>query len=124
MLIRSMLDVMHCEQNFAKNILKTVTRHKNTIKIRRDLQRRGIKSHLWLIPHPKKNNKMLKPAAPYVFTTEEFEIFASIIENLKTPSGLVSNMAQYIRKRKYGALISHVYHVLMHQITPLALRGL
>ena len=92
---------MHCEQSFAKNILKTVTGHKDTLKVRRDSQRRGIRSHLWFIPHPKKNGKMLKPTAPYVLTTEEFEVFASITENLKTPSGHVSNMAQYIRKRKY-----------------------
>jgi hypothetical protein len=73
---------------------------------------------------PKKNDKMLKPTAPYVLTTEEFEVFASIIENLKTPSGHVSNMAQYIRSRKFGGLKSHDYHVLMQQIMPLALRGL
>ncbi len=115
---------MHCEQNFSKNILKTVTGHKDTVKVRRDLQRRGIRPHLWLIPNPKKKGKMLKPAAPYVLTSEEFEVFSSVIENLKSPSGHVSNMAQYIRKRTFGGLKSHDYHVLMQQIMPLALRGL
>jgi hypothetical protein len=115
---------MHCEMNFAKNILKTVSGHKDTVKVRRDMQRRGIRPHLWLVPHPKKNGKMLKPAAPYVLTTEEWEVFATIIENLKTPSGHVSNMAQYIRSRNFGGLKSHDYHVLMQQIMPLALRGL
>ena len=32
-------------------------------------------------------------------------------------------MAQYIRKRIYGNIKSHDYHVLMQQIMPLALRG-
>ena len=124
LLIRYTLDVMHCEQNFAKNILKTITGHKDTIKVRRDLQRRGIRRHLWLTPHPKKNGKMLKPAAPYVLTSAEFNVFANIIDSLKTPSGHVSNMGQYIRKKKYGGLKSHDYHMLMQQIMPLALRGL
>jgi hypothetical protein len=67
---------------------------------------------------------MLKPAAPYVLTSKEFEVFAGVIENLKTLSGYVSNMAQYIRKRTFGGLKSHDYHVFMQQIMPLALRGL
>ena len=33
-------------------------------------------------------------------------------------------MAQYIRKKKFGGLKSHDYHVLMQQVMPLALRGL
>jgi hypothetical protein len=57
---------MHCEANFLKNILKTVTGDKDKVKVRRDLQRRGIRPNLWLIPHPRKNGKMLKLAAPYV----------------------------------------------------------
>ena len=93
LLIRYTLDVMHCEQNLSKNILKTITGHKDTIKVRRDLQRRGIRKHLWLTSNPRKQGKMLKPLAPYVFTTEEFDIFASTIESLKTPSGPYS---QYI----------------------------
>lgn len=113
LLIRYTLDVIHCEQNFAKIIVKTVTEHNNMVKIRRDLQRRGIKRHLWLIPHPKTNGKILKPTAPYVLTTKKFEVFSSIIENLKIPSCYISNMAQYIHKRKYRNLNSHDYYVLM-----------
>ena len=124
LLIRYTLDVMHCEQNVAKNILKTVIGLKDTVKVRRDLQRRGVSSHLWLTPHPTKNSRMLKPAAPYVLTNEEFDAFATIIESLKPPTGLVSNMAQYIRKKKFGGLKSHDYHVLMQQVMLLALRGL
>lgn len=56
---------------------------------------------------PKKTGKMLKPTTRYMLTTEEFDVFASNIESLKTPSGHLSNMAQYIRKRIYGGLKSH-----------------
>ena len=74
---------MHYEQNLSKNILKTITGHKDTVKVRRDLQRKGIRNHLWLTSNPKKKGKMLKPAAPYVLTSEEFNIFASTLNHLK-----------------------------------------
>ena len=115
---------MHCEQNLSKNILKTITGEKDTVKVRRDLQRRGIRKHQWLTSNPKKPGKMLKPTAQYVLANEEFEVFASTIESLKTPSGYISNISPYIRKKTFGGLKSHDYHVLMQQILPLALRGL
>jgi hypothetical protein len=37
---------MHCEQNFAKNILKTVTCEKDKVKMKHDLQRKGMRQHL------------------------------------------------------------------------------
>ena len=45
---------------------------------------------------------MLKPVASYGLTSDEFDVFANTIESLKLPLGLVSNMAQYIRKKKFG----------------------
>ena len=79
---------------------------------------------MWLTPHPHKSGRMLKPVAPYVLTNDEFDVFANTISSLKPPTGLVSNMAQYIRKKSFGGLKSHDYHVLMQQLMPLALRGL
>jgi hypothetical protein len=67
---------------------------------------------------------MLKPATDFVLTAVEFERFATIIENVKTPTGHVSAMAQYIRPKLFGGLKSHDYHILMQQILLLALRGL
>jgi hypothetical protein len=40
---------------------------------------------------------MLKPPASHVLISIEFYTFAIVIENLKTPLGHVSTMAQYIR---------------------------
>jgi hypothetical protein len=40
------------------------------------------------------------------------------------PSGYASNARKQIRSKKFGALKSHDYHVLMQQLLPLALRGL
>jgi hypothetical protein len=124
LLIRYTLDIMHCEMNLAKNFMKTITGMKDTVKVRRDLQRRRIRRHLWLMPHSRKTGKLVKPAAPYVLSEKEFEVFASTIERLKTPSGYSAELGKHIRKRNFRGLKSHDYHVLMQQIMPLALRGL
>jgi hypothetical protein len=57
------------------------------VKVQQDLQRRGIKPHLWLTPNLRKGGKMLNPMAPYILTTNEFNSFATTIKNLKTHSG-------------------------------------
>ena len=115
---------MHCEMNLAKNFLKTITGRKDIVKVRRDLQRRNVKKYLWLTPHPGKAEKMLKPRASYVLTEEEFQKFAKCIEDLKTPSGFSSDLGKCIRKKNFGGMKSHDYHVLMQQVMPLALCGL
>ena len=99
--------------NFDKNILKTITGKKDTVKVRRDLQRRNMRQHLWLIPNPRNLAKMLKPRAPYVMLEDEFERFARCIETLKTPNGYSSDLGKCIRKKNFGGLKSHDYHVLM-----------
>ncbi len=84
---------MHCEQNFANIFLKKITREKDTMKVWCDLQCRGIRPHMWLIANLRRGGKMLKPVAPYVLTITEFNTFAFVNENLKTPLGHVSTMA-------------------------------
>jgi hypothetical protein len=107
--------------NLAKNFLKTITRKKDTVKVRRDLQRRNVRRRLWLSPHPQKPGKMVKPRAPYVMTDDEFEKFAKCLEALKTPSGYASDLGKSIRKKNFGGLKSHDYHVLMQEVLLLAL---
>ena len=111
--IRHLLDVMHCEMNLAKNFLKTITGKKDTLKVRRDLQRWNMQKHLWLTPHPRKAGTMVKPRAPYVLGEGEFEKFAKCIESLKTPTGYSSDLGKCIQKKEFGGLKSHDYHVLM-----------
>ena len=124
--IRNLLDVMHCEKNFAENILKTIIgyKEKDSVRVRRDMQREGIQPHLWMVRDPHNPSRMLKPAANYVLTPEEFNIFCCRLENLKVPTGNCSEIGQHIRNRKFGALKSHDYHILMQTLIPLALRGL
>jgi hypothetical protein len=114
---------MHCKMNLAKNFLKTIYR-KDTVKVRKDLQRKGLRRHLWLTNNPCRPGKMFKPAAPYILTDGEFAKFAKCIESIKTPSGYASALGKHIRKKKFGGLKSHDYHVFMQQILPLALWGL
>ena len=67
---------------------------------------------------------MVKPATPYVLSKTEFEAFVSCIKSLKTPTGYCSVLGKHLRKKNFGGLKSHDYHVLMQQILPLALRNL
>jgi hypothetical protein len=115
---------MHCELNLAKNFLKTITGKKDTVKVRRDLQRRNIKPHLWLTQNPRKAGKMVKSHASYVLSDAEFDKFVKCIESLKMPSGYSADLGKCLRKKNFGGLKSHDYHTLMQQVMPLALRGL
>jgi hypothetical protein len=56
---------------------------------------------------------MLKLVAPYVLTPSEFDTFTTTIENLQTPLRHVLVMGKYIKKKNFGSLKSHDYHVLM-----------
>jgi hypothetical protein len=124
LLIRYTLDVIHYEMNLAKNFLKTISGIKDTVKVRRDMQRRNIRRHLWLTAHNKRGGKLMKPQASYVLIPAEFEQFVETIESLKMPTGYSSSLGKHIRGKKFGSLKSHDYHVLMQQIMPLALQGL
>ena len=125
--IRNSLDVMHCEKNFAKNVLKTICgcKEKDSVKVRRDMEREGIHRHLWMTRDPNHPSRMVKPRANYVLTPSEFDIFCTRLENVKVPTGYCSEeIGTLIRNKKFGALKSHDYHVLMQTLLPLALRGL
>jgi hypothetical protein len=54
---------------------------KDTMKMKRDLQHRSMRQHLWLAINPQRGGNMLKPVAPYVLMPSEFDIFATTIEN-------------------------------------------
>lgn len=67
---------------------------------------------------------MVKPQASYVLSDEEFEKFVTCIEALKTTSGYSSDLGKCLRKKNFGGLKCHEYHVLMPQVMPLALCSL
>ena len=117
---------MHCEKNFAENLLKTICgfKEKDSVRVRRDMQREGIRRHLWVTPDPNNPARMLKPAANYVLTPREFDIFCTRLEKLKVPSDYCSDIGSHIRNKKFSVLKSHDYHILIQTLLPLALRGL
>jgi hypothetical protein len=59
---------------------------------------------LRLIANPKRGGKMLKPITMYMLTNVEFDIFTLVIENLKTPSGHVSTLANTLGRKHLGVL--------------------
>ena len=46
--MRNTEDLMHCEKNFAKNVLKTIcgVKEKDSVYVRCDMQWEGIRPHL------------------------------------------------------------------------------
>jgi hypothetical protein len=50
LLVRHILDVMHCEKNVCKNILKFLIGEKDKPQVWNDMEERGIRLHLHLQP--------------------------------------------------------------------------
>ena len=50
LLICNTLDVMQCEKNITKSLMKTLFGKKDTLKVRMDLKEANIRPHLWPIP--------------------------------------------------------------------------
>jgi hypothetical protein len=50
LLVRHILDVMYCEKNVCKNILKFLIGKKDMPQVRNNMEERGIRSHLHLQP--------------------------------------------------------------------------
>jgi len=99
--------------NLAKNLLKIVSEKKDTVKVQRDLQRRGIQQHLWLTPNPRRTDKILKSAVEYVLSDKEYEQFADVIASVKLPSEYSLSFGKHMKAKKFKSLKSHDYHVLM-----------
>ena len=90
---------MHCKKKFAGNLLKTICgyKEKDSVNVRRDMQKEGIWLHLWMVSDPNNASRVLKPAANYVISPKEFDIFCTRLENLKVPSSYCSELGTHIR---------------------------
>jgi len=118
------LDVMHIEKNICENVVRTIFGQKNTIKVRWDMQAKGIWQHLWLRQHLNNQHKMLKSHASHVLTTDELEIFLSWLWSMKHPIDYGASLAKHVGDNKLGSMKSHDYHMLMQQVLPFCLQGL
>ena len=86
--IRHILDAMHCEKNFYKNVMKTIWGLKDTLKVWLDMAEAEIRSDLHAVEGGP-GGAWLLPQAPYVLSREEKALFVKIIRDLKTPSNYV-----------------------------------
>jgi hypothetical protein len=68
--------------------------------------------------------EIMKPHASYVLIATRFEVFAQTLESVKLPTRYSLNLGKHIQGKKFRALKSQDYHVLMQQLLPLAPRGL
>jgi hypothetical protein len=124
LLIRHVLDAMHCEKNLCENIIKTIWGIKDTLKVRLDMKEANIRPEL----HPVEDGRSgltLLPTASYVMSKSEKTMFIQNIRELKTPSNYVGQLSKRITADgELRGLKSHDYHILMQQIMPLCLRTL
>jgi hypothetical protein len=104
--------------------LKTIWGLKDTLKVWLDLKEANKRAEL----HPVdvvRTSAVLLPRAPYVLTKAEKQMFVKIVQNLKTPTTYVGQLAKRVTADgELRGLKSHDYHVLMQQILPLCIRTL
>ncbi len=126
-LLRHNLDVMHIEKNVCDNLIGTLLnldgKTKDNLKARLDLKDMGIRQEL----HPTElaNDKFYTPPACYTMSTQEKDLFLTVLKNMKVPDGYSSNISRCVnlKERKLSNLKSHDCHILMQDIFPLALRS-
>ena len=96
LLIRNVLDVMHCEKNLSKNVIRTFFGQKNTPASRKNMESQNIKEHLWIKEGDHEADGVNHAHASYVLTEQEREEVIHILRSLKTPSSYVSTFGRHI----------------------------
>jgi hypothetical protein len=121
LLIRHLLDAMHCKKNLCENMVRTTFGQKDSYGSRQDMESQGIRRHLWLRPSTNRRDVFHKPEAPYVLSTEERTTVVKIIKELKTPSNYVGAIHKCLEEGKLRYMKSHDFHVLMQEVISLVL---
>jgi hypothetical protein len=116
LLIRYLLDAMHCEKNLCENMTKTVLGMKDSYGSREDMRDLGIREDLWLQPAQNNRESFHVPHAPYILRGAQRTRVMDIIRNLKTPSNYVGAIHKCLEENKLRYMKSHDYHVMMHQV--------
>ena len=70
--VRHVLDVMHCEKNLCKNIMKTLFGMNDNPESRQDVEDLNIREELWLQPPRCQGDQFYMPHALYILKPEEF----------------------------------------------------
>jgi hypothetical protein len=116
LLIRHLLDAMHCEKNLCENMVRTTFGQKDSYGSRQDMESTGIRRNLWLQPSQRRADVFHKPEAPYVLNAAERTTMVEIIRELKTPSNYVGAIYKCLEQGKLRYMKSHDFHVLMHEV--------
>ena len=72
---------MHYEKNIIENVMKTIFGEKDTLGVRLDVTKAGIRKHLWPV-QGKKPGTVILPRSSYVLTKEEREVFVEQVHAL------------------------------------------
>ncbi|XP_039117900.1 uncharacterized protein LOC120253690 [Dioscorea cayenensis subsp. rotundata] len=126
-LLRHNLNVMLIEKNICENIVGTVLnvdgKSKDNLKSRLDLVELGIRREL----HPEylSNGNTRLPPASFSMSNVEKDFFCHVLRNIKVPDAYSSNVSKAVneKERKLQGLKSHDYHILLHDLLPIALRS-
>ncbi|XP_039118701.1 uncharacterized protein LOC120254719 [Dioscorea cayenensis subsp. rotundata] len=126
-LLRHNLDLMHIEKNICENIVGTILnvdgKSKDNLKSRLDLVEMGIRREL----HPEylSNGNTRLPPASFSMSNAEKDLFCHVLRNIKVPYAYSSNISKAVnaKERKLQGLKSHDYHILLHDLFPIALRS-
>ncbi|XP_050387384.1 uncharacterized protein LOC126803657 [Argentina anserina] len=109
-------DVMHCEKNVSKAILRAIFDEKGNSKIRglscRDLELMELMDDD--VPKEERKDK-IDSSQPYTFTKVELQKFCWRLYMQRFPDGYCSNIANCVKMKdcKLQGLKSHDHHVLM-----------
>jgi hypothetical protein len=117
LLIRYLLDTMHCEKNLCENMKKTTLGTKDSYGSKQDMESNNIRKELWLRPSRNRHDVFHMPPAPYVLKPLEKVRVMDIIRTLRTPSNYIDAIHKCLEEGKLRYMKSHDFHVLMHQVT-------
>jgi hypothetical protein len=84
LLIRHLLEAMHCEKNLCENMVKITFGAKDSYGNKQDLGKQGIKPDLWLRAPQKDKEIFHMLDAPYILKPMEKTTIMEIIKNLQT----------------------------------------
>ncbi len=94
MLIKNNLDVMQCEKNLCKNILKTIFGTKDFVVVQENFKECGIRPHL-LIQNV--DGQLIKLATSFVLLDHDRDKFIHTIINIKTPTLMHSQLLEGLK---------------------------
>jgi hypothetical protein len=108
-------------ESFLNTFLGIVSKSKDNLNSRLDIQSLGIRSDL----HPVEvDDQLYLPPAPYTMSPDERKLFCQILKGVKFPDGYASDIRHNVNvnERKISVPKSHESHIILQHLLPLAVR--